>query len=279
LKVSTTKTVKPWVIIMSSIVLLLSYTSLGAELPTENDKPIPCRPTVSCNADISVPGILEIEAGGLYHPDGPALSQFSMPFLAKLSTASWSQLQVGSNGYTVVQGSQPAYFFDDFTMGEKFHILDQKEYSPAFSFSGTLNIPASQNQSIYTRAYDAFFVAYVSKDVGSIHFDFNVGLNEWNIDTSSVPQQFAAFATSTNLNANWGAVGELYAISDSNPIAAKDGGFRVAASYSPRGWAVVDFGADLGFYPSIRSFSVFAGVTLVPAVLWRPKPIKVNSLF
>ena len=43
-------------------------------------------------------------------------------------------------------------------------------------------------------------------------------------------------------------------------------------SETPVPWLVLDQGADLALFRDTRSFSLFVGVTIVPAVFWRPAP-------
>jgi hypothetical protein len=62
---------------------------------------------------------------------------------------------------------------------------------------------------------------------------------------------------------------EAYAFSDAAPIAPRDGGFLFAISHGPTPWLLFDFGGDIGWYPSTRAYSVFFGMSIVPALLWR----------
>jgi hypothetical protein len=61
---------------------------------------------------------------------------------------------------------------------------------------------------------------------------------------------------------------ENYYFTDAAPFAGPDGGCLFAISVSPRPWLVFDFGGDVGYFPSSRSFSSFVGMTIVPVRLW-----------
>ncbi len=251
------------------VFLLLSTAVHAAEFPTEQDKAAPCRPTVSCTADMASPGITELEAGYLYRSEGSAGNQSSIPFLVKFTNASWSQIQVGSNGYTSSHGSSTAQYFDDAQVGWKVHFLDQAESRPSISFSLAGNFPTAQNQSGYIRAYEALSTLYVSKDFGVIHADFNVGWNLLHLGSGELNQGFAALALSYSLSARWGVALESYYFSPADPVSSRDAGLRSAFSYAFHPWLIGDFGGDVGYIPSVRSYSLFAGLTIVPAVLWR----------
>jgi hypothetical protein len=75
-----------------------------AAFPTETDKALPCGPTIACTADIVPAGTMEVEAGVLRRSLPAGSAQWTFPFLLKQSVASWLQLQVGSNGYSLLRG-------------------------------------------------------------------------------------------------------------------------------------------------------------------------------
>lgn len=228
---------------------------------------LPCRPTIACTADIVVPGAVEIEAGSLTRSLG-ASRQETFPFLAKLTLAKWIQVQVGSNGYTAVRGPAPASYFDNMTVGAKAHVLDQGDYRPAVSVSAAASAPvASQDgQSLYA---DAFFTGYVTKDLGPVHADLNVGLNAWRLNADAASQGWIALALSTSLPPPFGLMLENYYFTGAGAAASHDGGVLFAVSHSPRPWLTFDAGGDVGYFPATRAFSAFVGMTLVPVLLWR----------
>ena len=214
------------------------------------------------------PGLFELETGMLFrHLDGRG-RQWSLPFLAKLSLTRWAQLQVGSNGYTTEWNDVPARYFDNVAVGVKLHALDQGATVPSLAFSAALSIPTVGDQLGYTSAYDALFIAYVTKDFGPVHADLNLGLNGFALGGSTVTQEWVALALSASLPPPFGVMVESYYFSEASPAAAKDGGTLVALSLTPRPWLVFDFGGDVGYFPNKRDYSSFVGMTIVPLVLW-----------
>jgi hypothetical protein len=249
--------------------LLAPLTARAAGAPGDDDGVAPCRPTIACTAELAHPGTVEVEAGGLYRQAGSGSTQRSLPFLIKLTLSHLVQLQVSSNGYTVAQGDAPARFFDNAVLGVKLHITDQSDAWPALALSGAVGIPTPAGQQGYVRAYDAFFTAYASKDLGPVHADLNTALNLFGLDDHPVAQGLLTLALSTNLPPPFGIMAESYVYSNAAPLAPRDGGFLVALSHTPRKWLTFDVGGDIGFYRLTRAYSLFVGMTVVPVVLWR----------
>ncbi|MGE5182311.1 MAG: hypothetical protein ACM31C_09630 [Acidobacteriota bacterium] len=224
---------------------------------------LPCRPTIACTADFVPPGVLEIESGYLYRRLAGGVNQSSLPFLVKLTLAPWAQLQVGSNGPTL-QGD--AHYLDDVTAGLKVQLRRQTAHVPSISLSATASVPTFA-ASGYLRTYDALAIAYVTKDLGWLHADWNLGLSAWRLDATTITQAWTALALSTPLGAGFGAMLEGYTFSDAAPIAPRDAGILAAVSYQPRWWIVLDAGPDVGL-TATRVASAFAGVTFIAGELW-----------
>lgn len=249
------------------LALMLLARSADALEPPGDTRTLPCRPTIACTADLVVPGAFELEAGMLFRKLAGTGRQWTFPFLAKLTAERWLQLQAGSNGYSVARGDVPAQFLDDAQLGGKVHLLDQGEWAPSLSFSALASIPTVRGQG-YLRTYDALLTAYVTKDFGPLHADFNVGENVWRLDGDPRPQEFIALALSTNLPPPFGIMAESYYFTDAAPIAPRDGGFLFAINHSPEPWLMFDVGGDVGMFPSTRAYSVFVGMSVVPFLLW-----------
>ena len=256
---------KPFPGSLLAILLAAPATAHAAGGPDDRDKVLPCRPTIACTADLVSPGSIEIEAGYLYrHLDsGP---QRTTPFLLKLTLAPWVQLQVGSNGYTAAEGAR---YMDNVVLGAKFHLFDQRGYRPALAFSAAVSMPTPAGQEGYLRMWDLLFTAYGTKDFGPVHADLNVGLDVFRLDGGPVPQGWGALALSADLVAPFSAMLEGYAFSNAAPASTRDGGILFAITHSPRKWLTFDIGGDVGVFPSLRAFSVFMGLTIIPAVFWR----------
>jgi len=234
------------------------------DLPNASDHTLPCRPTISCTADFATPGTLELEAGGLASRAENQTQTTSFPFLLKLTLSKMFQAQIGSNGGTFVRGVARADFFDDLDLGVKLHLADQSRYAPSFAVTALVGVPSSS----YSRA-SAFVTLHASKDFGPIHADANGGVAEIGIDVTPAAQPFASLALSTSVTSLVGVALETYYFGDAAPFASNDGGFRFVATLAAKPWLVFDAGGDVGYFPSVRAFSAFVGMTVVPAVLWR----------
>jgi hypothetical protein len=252
----------------------LSALEAHADWPGHDDQAKPCRPTISCTADITAPGTLEVESGALFVKEGGGNRELTFPVLLKLTLARFLQLQVGSNGYTSTAGAMPVRYFDNIYFGPKLHFVDQGNIMPSLALTAQLSLPTFPETG-YARYDDAFFIAHASKDIGIIHVDWNVGVNVTRLDGGSiappVAQEYTALALSTSLPSVFGVALEAYYFSNADPpsVAPRDGGLRGALSATVRPWMVLDVGGDVGWFPSTRAYSLFFGMTVVPVVFWR----------
>jgi hypothetical protein len=229
---------------------------------------LPCRPTIACTADLVQDGAVEIELGVMSRRIGIAATQYSTPYLLKLTLASWVQIQLSGNGWVTANRDARAQYFDDVVVGPKFHLWNQSARVPSVSVSAEFGAPTWTGQLGYLRTYDAFATAYVTKDFGWLHADLNFGLNVWRVESSPIAQGFVALALSASLPDDLGVMLEGYFFSDALPVNARDGGILSAVTWSPRSWLTFDVGTDLGWFRLTRQFSVFSGVTVIVADLW-----------
>jgi hypothetical protein len=239
----------------------------AAAPPDGETKSLPCRPTIACTADLVKPGLFELETGMLFRRLGDA-RQWTFPFLAKLTLATFAQLQIGSSGYTSQVDAAPARYFDVVTGGLKLHLHDQTSVVPSVSLSGAVGLPVQVAEQGYSPSESLYATAYVTKDFGFLHADLNLGLNDLGVDGGSRSQEWVALALSVPLPAPFGAMVESYYFTDAAPISSRDGGCLFALSLTPRPWLVFDFGGDVGYFPGTRAFSSFVGMTIVPVRLW-----------
>jgi hypothetical protein len=233
------------------------------ETPHEADAAKPCRPTVSCTAELAAPGTHETEIGAQYARLGGDGKSWNYPFLVKQTFTKLLQLQVGSNGYTVQRAdatSPASRKVDNLVFGPKLHALDQGGVAPAVAFTTQLSVPAFADGNIAV-----LLVAHASKDVGPVHGDLNVGGYLYSQDT----QPYGAFALSATPYAPIGVAVEAYAFADAHAYASRDGGVRGVVALTPEPWLVFDMGGDVGWFPSLRAATLFLGMTVIPVVFWR----------
>jgi hypothetical protein len=251
-----------------ALTLVVAVSAAAAELPDERDRAVPCRPTIACTADFVPPGTFEIEAGVLRRRLPADTPQWTFPLLLKLTLIDDLQWQVGTNGYTILRGKTPASYLDDVLLGPKLRFHEQGEIWPSLAISAQASIPTFRRAG-YLRTYDALLTVYVTKDLGPVHVDSNFGLNLWRIE-DPLPQVFTATALSVNLLPSFQVMAEGYVYSDASPVAARDAGTLFAVSETLLPWLVLDEGADIALFRDTRSYSLFVGLTIVPAVFWRP---------
>jgi hypothetical protein len=243
----------------------------GAQQADGEIRVFPCRPTISCSADIVPPGVLEIELGYAarrVRPDGFFHLQ---PVLLKLTVIRWLQVQVGTNGYVFTSGdvSRSLQYVDDVSVGVKARFVEQTDVRPSLAVSAALSIPTPYRNDTFPFAYDASFWAYASKDFGPLHLDLNGGINLWQFDISQRSvQPFISLAATLELPRQFGAMAEGYWFDDGGPIALRDAGLLLAASYAPSRRVLFDAGIDWSFVPTTRMYTLFVGVTFIAARLW-----------
>jgi hypothetical protein len=236
----------------------------------KDQQALPCRPTIACTADIVPPGAAEVEVGYLFRQLQGTTHQHAVPILLKLTLAAWVQLQFGSNGPTFANGPVATRYLDDLVTGLKLHVLDQSRRIPSLSWSVELSSPISTAAG-FIRSYDLFYTLYATKDIGRLHADLNAGVNLWQLEGATKPQAWVALAVSTELPRRFTIMAENYYFSAAAPFAPQDGGLLVALAYAPRKWLVLDVGGDVGYFQSMRSYSVFSGMTITPVRFWRPR--------
>jgi len=239
---------------------------LAMDLPGASDAVKPCRPTVSCTADLAAPGTLEIESGVFASRNESGTRAWSTPFLIKSTVLKPLQIQLTGNGFVTV--SPNSRYFDNLAVGPKFQIVDQTNLRPSLAITALGSIPMPE-QPGYAPHGHAFFTGHASKDIGAFHLDLNGGVNLWALEGPLAAQGFGAFAVAYALPAPFGVAAEIYGFTNANPLALHDAGLRVYLSASARPWLIFDVGVDAGFFPSTRTFSALFGMSIMPAVLWR----------
>jgi len=257
--------------VFSFVALVLFPAHASASGPVdEHHRVLPCRPTVSCTADLVPPGSLEIEAGYLARRVPRAGYVHSQPLLLKLSLLERLQLQAGTNGkvFTTGEVEREARYLDDISIALKPKLLDQTDLLPSVAISVALSIPSWDRHPDFPFAYDASFWGYASKDMGSLHVDINGGVNVWEFDLSPTYQPFATLAFAAPLAGGFGTLLEGYYFADAGKIAPADGGILGGLTYAPRSWLMFDLGLDEGLRVSTRKMSMFVGMTVIPYDFW-----------
>jgi hypothetical protein len=241
---------------MPIVVLALALTLLATRTAYADDGDerhvAPCRPTLSCTADLVAPGTLEVEVGYQLRRGGDVTTQ-TTPVLVKLPLAHWLELQAGDNGFTTGGGAR---YVDNVTAGAKLHLLDQTGRRPSVAITATAALPTHG-------PFAASVVAAASKDLGAYHFDGNAGIAVGQ----SVVQPYVSLAVTRPLSDRWSATIEPHYFAYAEPLAPRDGGAIVAVAFAPKPWLVIDVAVD-GVAIGPRAIAGLAGLSIAPVRLW-----------
>lgn len=227
----------------------------------------PCRPTVSCTADMIAQGQLEVEVGYLYQNE-PIGYQSSTPLLIKLTLIDDLQVQVGGNGLVTDTSTDSTYaYFDDVTVGLKYRLLKQSRYIPSMAISAIETIPMPRRLG-YNWDHDTL-IYHASDTYRWLHADFNYGINFWRGDGAQT-QTYAALAFSAALSDLVSLIGEGSTFSDADPISPHNNTLIAAVAVSPRSWMTFDAAIEQSYYRDFQVTSYTVGVTVLPGQLWIP---------
>ena len=222
---------------------------------------VPYRPSVSTPAQLSAPGYLELEAGGL-RTTGPdhGTSRFTLPYTLKLAfTPDWG-IRVGGDAW--VRQAEPG---DSQSGGGDTAVVLKRRFavSDATAWGLELGETFATAKSAIGIGHDATTVngIFSSDFAPSWHTDIN--LNETHLggqSPASAWQTGWAAAFSRSLTDAWGAVGEFSGTHQAG--AANTAQFLVAASWNQSAAAVFDFGTAVGLNDASPHWQLFAGVTV-----------------
>ena len=260
---------------MRALRVVLAVASLLAALDaaTADDarpEAVPNRPTVSTTADLSAPGWLEGELGGLYlhdrHPDADPARRASLPYSLKLAfSREWGVRIDGEAGVrrTAADGTHEGSFGDTtFVLKRRFEIGDASAAGLELS---TTTPTARPGLGTGSGKPDYSIDGIYSVDLGDWHTDINllgtrvgaIGRDEGRWQT------LGAFGLSRRLGDRWGVVAEMSGTRRSGvPGTAQVLG---ALTCSVERSVVIDFGIAHGLNRATPTWQAFVGVTAVLA--------------
>jgi hypothetical protein len=224
---------------------------------------VPYRPSVSTPAQLSAPGYLELEAGGL-RTTGPdtGASRATLPYTLKLAfTPDWG-IRVGGDAW-VRQVDGPG---DAHRGGGDTAVVLKRRFAVNDATAWGLELGqkfATAGSTLGSGHPDTTVNAIFSSDFAPAwHTDVNLNETRLGVPTGQSHdwQTGWAAAFSRTLTDAWGAVGELSGTRQAaTPSTAQ---LLFAASYNASPAAVFDFGFAHGLNDATPHVSVFAGVTL-----------------
>ena len=228
---------------------------------------VPYRPSVSTPAQLSAPGYLELEAGGL-RATGPesGVARTTLPYTLKLAfTPDWG-IRVGGDAWvrqTAPGSSQSGGGDTAVVLKRRFAVDDATAWGLELGETFATARPAIGIGHAQTTVNAIF-----SSDFAPAwHTDLNLNeTHQGGAGPASAWQTGWAAAFSRTLTDAWGAVGELSGTHQAG--AGNTAQFLAAASWNQSPAAVFDFGAARGLNDASPRWQVFAGVTVRLAKLF-----------
>lgn len=232
-----------------------------AEGPAVEEDPI--SPSPCCGAAIVQGGNFEAEAN--YSGDGARSGGFTHTSNLTLKYSFTDRLQVQlATANLVVAGVGSLHAFDGVSPGLKYVFLEQGELAPQMAVSAHAVFPTDTTANALQTTIDAYAMIYASKDVGPIHLDATATLSLANLTASVVPQGGASLTATWNFTDEWGISSGPYSSFGNAEKVPVDGGWFASLNFAPFPQLALSVGAEAGFFPESRAWSVFGGVAWVP---------------
>jgi outer membrane putative beta-barrel porin/alpha-amylase len=232
----------------------------------------PNRPTFATPAQTTQRGVAELELGVQDTALRDDLGLFFTPYLQKVGLLSNLELRVGGNGYlraTAPEG-RTLSGFGDLSLGTQWRFLHDGPLGFDYAVQASWKLPTgSVSKGLGSGQPDRTLMALFSRDFGRFHADVNV-LETWlgrpTIGHDSQPA--GTVSISGTLGPRWSITGELYTIGRTSSAAQIVSNlWALAFKVSPR--LVLDGGADVGLSQGAPRLSVFTGLTVGLARLYR----------
>jgi len=136
----------------------------------------PNRPTVANPADISQYGVLELEYGWDRTWSEQNVHQTSLGGLLKFGLLCDVELRWNTTSFLWQSGAVPANSgIGDNWIGPQVRIYKQTKRAPSVAITYAAKVPtASAHEGLGTGRVDDLMILLVSKDIETVHFDFNL---------------------------------------------------------------------------------------------------------
>ena len=237
----------------------------GAAQAGDDDSITPARPSVSSPAQLSRPGQLELELGGLQVRSGEARRE-GLPYLIKLAVSKEWGLLLGGDAYVSMRdGGSRASGVGDTSVGLKgAWAVDD---NTALGIELIAKLPTAADALGDDKA-DTMLNTIYSRDFGPVHVDANLNATRLGLTDAGTgrTQIGAAVSFSTAIAEHWGVIVEpsgTHRSGVANPVL-----LLTALTFSPNKRLTFDFGLARAARPAPGATSFFAGVVFPLAQLW-----------
>jgi hypothetical protein len=246
--------------------LALAATAHAADAPADGGPAVvPYRPSVSTPAQLSAPGYLELEAGGLRAtgPSGDG-SRTTLPYTLKLAfTPDWG-IRVGGDAWVRQRdggGTESGAGDTAVVLKRRFAVSD----ATAWGLELGETFPTAKSSIGVGHSQTSVNAIFSSDFAPAWHTDINVNATHANGSRQGAWQTGWAAAVSRTITDAWGAVGEF---SGTHQPGLDNAQFLAAASWNQSNAAVFDVGIARGLNDLAPRWQVFAGVTVRLAKLF-----------
>ncbi len=246
--------------------LALAATAHAADARDDDGPPVvPYRPSVSTPAQLSAPGYLELEAGGL-RTTGPGAdtSRVTLPYTLKLAfTPDWG-IRIGGDAWV----RQRDVGATDSGVGDTSVVLKRRfAVSDATAWGLELGetLPTAKSSIGVGHSQTTINGIFSSDFAPAWHTDVNLNATHANGSRQGAWQTGWAAAVSRTITDAWGAVGEF---SGTHQPGSDSAQFLAAASWNQSNAAVFDFGVARGLNDLTPRWQLLAGVTVRLAKLF-----------
>lgn len=225
----------------------------------------PYRPSVSSPAELSAPGQLEIELGGLRQRNRDQ-TRTSVPYLVKLAFDSqWGMLLGGEAHVWQRDASGREQGAGDTSLTLKRALtLDS---ASALGAELAVKLPTAK-EPIGSGQRDWSLNTIYSRDFGPLHLDANANaMRPGQVDPGTGRTQYGASASfSTAISSRWGANWEWSGTRRSGVPSGSQ--WLVALTFSPTHLLTIDLGMARAARPGPATTQWFSGLVMPLAKLW-----------
>jgi hypothetical protein len=226
----------------------------------------PNRPTVSDPADITQYGVAEVEYGFIRTWDRGASHRSSVDGLFKFAALCDLELRwtLGSFASQSAPQQTAVHGMGDNWVGAQYRLRHQTGRVPTLAVRYEVKLPSARaKDGLGTGELDHAFTFLASKDIKSVHFDFNVAylLSGRPDNTGNDQNNQLALAFSRTIHGHWAITGEVYGNTHQNTDTPEFITKLWGITYTVRPRLVLDAGIDTGLTYRAPQKSVFAGFT------------------